>query len=341
MLLTILIVDEDEIFRSALCKKLREAVPCRIEPSLSAQEDIVSYCRETLPDLVFLEVRLFEISGLDLAQQIRPISPATQIYILSAYWDVELVKAAWDIGINGFYRKPVSFRVLQELARKIVHSDQKVSDAVIQKAMKILDAGDYMAVYQGAGELSDAVYEQSGGDAKEAAGILRGMRERILKYCLKNDSRQKVTEQLPVMNEAFLNDRHMIEMWITSFLDVMYRERFAEHYEIVRSVFDYIEPNIKEYISMTDLIEHSNISQQYLLRLFKKQMNMSAMNYIQCRKIMLAKSYLYFGNDSVLDVAMKLGFGDGSYFTKIFKKYEHITPYQYKKDMEEKGREEA
>jgi len=49
------------------------------------------------------------------------------------------------------------------------------------------------------------------------------------------------------------------------------------------------------------------------------------------RKMYMAKSYFCFTNLSITDVAFKLGYNESSYFSKVFKKYENITVYQYKK----------
>ena len=100
---------------------------------------------------------------------------------------------------------------------------------------------------------------------------------------------------------------------------------------------EYIDEHIKEYINMLAIVEHCHLSQQYLLRLFKDQMKMSALDYIQCRKMLLAKWYLYFEEYSTLDVASKLGYGDVGYFSKVFKKYEGMTPHQYKVNVRGKS----
>lgn len=49
------------------------------------------------------------------------------------------------------------------------------------------------------------------------------------------------------------------------------------------------------------------------------------------RKLHLAKGYFYFTEDSIAEVAFRLGYNESSYFSKVFKKFENMTVKQYKK----------
>ena len=48
------------------------------------------------------------------------------------------------------------------------------------------------------------------------------------------------------------------------------------------------------------------------------------------RKLHLAKGYFYFTEDSIAEVAFRLGYNESSYFSKVFKKFENMTVKQYK-----------
>ena len=60
------------------------------------------------------------------------------------------------------------------------------------------------------------------------------------------------------------------------------------------------------------------------------------MEYLHLRKMHLAKGYFYLTNDSVAEVAFRLGYSESNYFSKVFKKYERITVQQYRKSIQTK-----
>ena len=47
------------------------------------------------------------------------------------------------------------------------------------------------------------------------------------------------------------------------------------------------------------------------------------------RKIYLAKGYFYFTDDSIAEVAFRLGYNESSYFSKVFKKVTGMSPKEY------------
>ena len=51
------------------------------------------------------------------------------------------------------------------------------------------------------------------------------------------------------------------------------------------------------------------------------------------RKLHLAKGSFYFTEDSIAEVAFRLGYNESSYFSKVFKKFENMTVKQYKKKI--------
>ena len=66
---------------------------------------------------------------------------------------------------------------------------------------------------------------------------------------------------------------------------------------------------------------------------FKNQTGQSVTEYINRLKVEKSKKLLKDTDMSVTDIAMKTGFEDSCYFTRVFKKYEKKTPLQYRKQF--------
>lgn len=93
---------------------------------------------------------------------------------------------------------------------------------------------------------------------------------------------------------------------------------------------DYININFSMPISMDELCAVSGVSKQYLCLLFRKALGARPMEYIARRRIQAAKELLTGSDKTVEVIALETGFCTASYFCKLFKRYEGITPTRFK-----------
>ncbi|MCH5224698.1 MAG: helix-turn-helix transcriptional regulator [Muribaculaceae bacterium] len=77
--------------------------------------------------------------------------------------------------------------------------------------------------------------------------------------------------------------------------------------------------------------ESLNITPNYLNKLVKSKLNISAFQFIQNRIISEAKTLLRLTRININELAFRLGFENTSYFIKCFKKSEGMTPLEYHK----------
>ena len=94
---------------------------------------------------------------------------------------------------------------------------------------------------------------------------------------------------------------------------------------------DYIDNNYKNSITMEQLCEVSGVTKQYLCRLFRNTLGARPMEYIAKRRIQAAKELLTGTKMPIEKIVEETGFCDSSYFCKLFKRYEGITPTQFRK----------
>ncbi len=93
---------------------------------------------------------------------------------------------------------------------------------------------------------------------------------------------------------------------------------------------DYILEHLTESISLDYLASLCLLSTSQFKQKFKNQIGVSPREFINFRKIELAKSYLENGK-SVTETAMELSFNSSSYFCSVFKRYTSYTPKEYLK----------
>lgn len=100
---------------------------------------------------------------------------------------------------------------------------------------------------------------------------------------------------------------------------------------VVRSIKEYVLQNYRTEISLADLADTVYLSKEHLSRLFKKETGQNLFSYIMDLKLQEARRLLTETDNTIDDIAFSLGFHDGNYFSKVFKKNIGISPGTYRK----------
>lgn len=108
-------------------------------------------------------------------------------------------------------------------------------------------------------------------------------------------------------------------------------ERNTYNLERMSSVFNHIEKNYADKIRIEDLCTMTGLSSFYFCRLFKKITGKTANEYINALRINKAESLLKSSSMNITEIAMKTGFDDMNYFSRLFKKYKKIAPSKMRK----------
>ena len=123
--------------------------------------------------------------------------------------------------------------------------------------------------------------------------------------------------------------------YLYDFLIELYRlntasETSAAPNSALMKAVDYINYNFASQITMDDLCAVSGISKQYLCLLFRNTLNSRPMEYIAKRRIQAAKELLTGTDKTIEEISAETGFCTASYFCKLFKRYEGMTPTHFK-----------
>jgi len=76
------------------------------------------------PDVVITDINMPGMNGLQMARKIKQHNPDIHIYLLSAYPQPDYLLEAFDIGVEGFLKKPLDkeklFSILEEISERIL-----------------------------------------------------------------------------------------------------------------------------------------------------------------------------------------------------------------------------
>ena len=95
---------------------------------------------------------------------------------------------------------------------------------------------------------------------------------------------------------------------------------------LVKKALGYFEEHATSQITRWQLAESVNVSEDYLTRIFRKELGISPWDYLNRYRIYLASELLRQEAMSVNEVASRTGFQDQAYFCRVFKKIKGVTP---------------
>lgn len=104
-------------------------------------------------------------------------------------------------------------------------------------------------------------------------------------------------------------------------------EAFNLHVEQALGI---LQNHVFSQISLGTVCEQLKITEEYLIRLFKRHMNMTPMRYLNNLKMETATSLLLNSDLSVKEISWKLGFSSQYHFSRNFKAYSGCTPTDYR-----------
>ncbi|NYC73219.1 response regulator [Clostridium beijerinckii] len=106
--------------------------------------------------------------------------------------------------------------------------------------------------------------------------------------------------------------------------------------KLFESVKQFIRENIETELELEKVANNFGLSVYYFSRTFKEVTGINFSEYVNKCRIDVAKELLSTGEMNVKEVCYKVGYNDPNYFSKVFKKYEGVSPANFKGNMEEK-----
>jgi len=83
-------------------------------------EQTLEVYKQTQPDIIFVDIIMPGMDGIELSRKIRELNPSQIIIIISASNDIEKISESIEVGVNSFIQKPIDTRKIIELLTSIV-----------------------------------------------------------------------------------------------------------------------------------------------------------------------------------------------------------------------------
>lgn len=153
-------------------------------------------------------------------------------------------------------------------------------------------------------------------------------------------------QTIPTVLHQICNDfRHSVPMFesslsemITGMLNELLsfdpQSKTAAHTSRIAQSITFINEHFAEDISLETLAQITNLSLYHFTRIFTKETGFTPHQYIILTRLTAAKYLLKSSEASVKDISFSVGFHSETNFCTTFKKWEQITPSQYRKNYD-------
>jgi YesN/AraC family two-component response regulator len=125
--LTAMIVEDEKVTNELLSSTFKNFF-ADVQSSFNGEEALTTYNRFK-PDVVFVDIIMTGMDGIELSRKIREIDPGQIIIVISASNDIEKISESIEVGVNSFIQKPIDTKKIIELLTSVV--------AMITKKKKI------------------------------------------------------------------------------------------------------------------------------------------------------------------------------------------------------------
>lgn len=105
----------------------------------------------------------------------------------------------------------------------------------------------------------------------------------------------------------------------------------VETQRVVRRAMAYVHTHYAEQVSLKDIAAYVGLSEQHLIRSFRKESGITPIDYLKRYRIRQAKALLEAGDKSITEVALEVGFSDSSYFARVFRREVGVPPSAYRR----------
>ncbi len=137
----VMIVDDHEVVREGLRSLLRRRQELAVVGEAESVSSAIEEARKTEPDVVIMDVRLPDGSGVEACREIRAERPETKVLMLTSYADEDAVFASIMAGAIGYLLKQTSTKTLIEAIERAMRGESLLDPAVTQRVLERVRSG--------------------------------------------------------------------------------------------------------------------------------------------------------------------------------------------------------
>src|SRR6266487_4054418 len=128
--LRVMLVDDHEVVRGGIRALLQAADDIVVTAEAGSVRDAIDEAERSRPDVVVMDVRLIDGSGIEATREIRARRPATRVLMLTSFADDEALFASIMAGASGYVLKQIRGGELVRAIRTVGQGGSLLDPAV-------------------------------------------------------------------------------------------------------------------------------------------------------------------------------------------------------------------
>lgn len=200
--LRLLVVDDHEVVRQGLVSLLDRRSGFEVVAQAGSVAESIAQAARFEPDLVIMDVRLPDGSGIEACREIRAARPETRVVMLTSYPDEEAVLSAIIAGASGYLLKQIRGRELVSALEAVGRGESLLDPAVTEKVL-------------------ERVRRLASGSANDELADLTAQERKILLLVADGKTNKEIA------SEVFLSDK-TVKNYVSSILSKLNLQRRAQ-----------------------------------------------------------------------------------------------------------------
>lgn len=310
--------------------------------------EALNILKENEIDLVISDIKMPIVNGIELANEIKELGLCPCVILLSEYTDYDNVRQGFLSGVFDYLSKPITEdNLLRLLERVYLHLDEirpNIHDLLdvfypnieIKSIIEGIEKGDFTVIDTVKRMIKTTFKALCQNHCLSIVIINKAINEITMSVLENNKWIEKFTINSFKRIEAFgiYNEETMVteaSMVIEQLLQLMVNLAYCSEPSIqIREACRYILNHVDDNLSVKDIALELFINKNYLSGIFKEKTKLTLSEYVTLVKMERAKKLIICEKLKNYEVAQQLGYKDVEYFSRVFKKYEGVSPSVYK-----------
>ena len=141
----VLIVDDHDILRYGVRALLRKHADVEVVGEARSVAESIQQARELSPNVVLMDARLPDGSGIDACREILSDNPRIRVLFFSAYSDKQTVFMAMVAGAHGHVSKDLELTTLVAALRRVAEGEKVIEEAMRTEVLALLAGNSAIA----------------------------------------------------------------------------------------------------------------------------------------------------------------------------------------------------